>query len=97
MGDGDKRDKRKIILRGDGSTEINFDFDQWRGREGKGDRGSRGRAGGGSFLPLLPISNFIYEMVEMLGKNRMDAILGSPGQDVRGSRPGRFRDLAPFH
>ena len=49
MEDGDKRDKRKIILRGDGSTEINFDFDQWRRREGKGDRGSRGRAGGGRF------------------------------------------------
>ena len=55
MEDGDKRDKRKIILRGDGSTEINFDFDQWRRREGKGDRGSRGRAGGGGFLPELPI------------------------------------------
>ncbi len=53
MEDGDKRDKRKIILRGDGSTEINFDFDQWRRREGKGD--SRDRAGGGGFLPELPI------------------------------------------
>ena len=34
------------------SMEINFDFDQWRRREGKGDRG---RAGGGGFLPELPI------------------------------------------
>ncbi len=58
MEDGDKRDKRKVILRGmeaRKSMEINFDFDQWRRREGKGDRGSRGRAGGGGFLPELPI------------------------------------------
>ena len=38
-----------------------------------------------------------YEMVEIVGKNRMEAVLGSPGQDVRGSRPGRFRNLDPFH
>ncbi len=58
MEDGDKRDKRKVILRGmeaRKSMEINFDFDQWRRREGKGDRGSRGRAGGAGFLPELPI------------------------------------------
>lgn len=33
------------------SMEINFDFDQWRRREGKGDRG---RAGGGRFSAVAP-------------------------------------------
>lgn len=57
MEDGDKRDKRKVILRGmeaRKSMEINFDFDQWRRREGKGERGSRGRAGGGRFSAVAP-------------------------------------------
>lgn len=57
MEDGNKRDKRKVILRGmeaRKSMEINFDFDQWRRREGKGDRGSRGRAGGGRFSAVAP-------------------------------------------
>ena len=67
------------------------------GGKAKGTGAAGAGLAGDGFLPLLPISNFIYEMVEMLGKNRMDAILGSPGQDVRGSRPGRFRNLDPFH
>ena len=67
------------------------------GRKAKGTRAAASRAGGAGFLPLRTISNFTYEMVEIVGKNRMEAVLGSPGQDVRGSRPGRFRNLDPFH
>ena len=57
----------------------------------------KGLAGGGNFLLLRTISNFTYEMVEMVGGNRMEAVLGSAGQDVRRFRPGRFRDFASFH
>ena len=33
----------------------------------------KGLAGGGNFLLLRTISNFTYEMVEMVGGNRMEA------------------------
>ena len=76
---------------------------EWKAKEEGGGRfGSRGDGaqrgdGRGSYRLLRAISNFTYEMVEIVGKNRMEAVLGSPGQDVRGSRPGRFRNLDPFH
>ena len=86
MEDGDKRDKRKVILRGmeaRKSMEINFDFDQWRRREGKGDR---------SFQ-----SDFINEMEQDRGTGRA----GSHGHPVLGSLKSHPCDFSlafrPFH
>ena len=71
-----------------------------RRRRGKvwqqGDGAQRGDGRGGYWL-LRAISNFTYEMVEIVGENRKDAVLGSIGQDVRCSRPGRFDNFYPFH
>ena len=67
---------------------------------GEVKRGWGGRKGdwtGFGFLPLRTISNFTYEMVETVGKNRREAVLGSAGQDVRCFRPGQSYHLAPFH
>ncbi len=61
--------------------------------------GGTGRDGamGGAVTGLRAISNFTYEMVEIVEENRKDAVLGSIGQDVRCSRLGRFDNFYPFH
>ena len=76
---------------------------EWKDKEEGGGRfGSRGDGaqwgdGGGSYRLLRAISNFTYEMVEIVEENRKDAVLGSIGQDVRCSRLGRFDNFYPFH
>ncbi len=76
---------------------------EWKDKEEGGGRfGSRGDGarwgdGRGSYRLLRAISNFTYEMVEIVEENRKDAVLGSIGQDVRCSRPGRFDNFYPFH
>ncbi len=59
--------------------------------------GGTGGDGRGSYRLLRAISNFTYEMVEIVEENRKDAVLGSIGQDVRCSRLGRFDNFYPFH
>ncbi len=66
----------------------------WLGRRGDGAQWGDGR---GSYRLLRAISNFTYEMVEIVEENRKDAVLGSIGQDVRCSRLGRFDNFYPFH
>ena len=76
---------------------------EWKAKEEGGGRfGSRGDGaqrgdGRGSYRLLRAISNFTYEMVEIVEENRKDAVLGSIGQDVRCSRPGRLNIVYPFH
>ena len=74
---------------------------EWKAKEEGGGRfGSRGAQWGdgrGSYRLLRAISNFTYEMVEIVEENRKDAVLGSIGQDVRCSRLGRFDNFYPFH
>ncbi len=76
---------------------------EWKAKEEGGGRfGSRGDGaqwgdGRGSYRLLRAISNFTYEMVEIVEENRKDAVLGSIGQDVRCSRLGRFDNFYPFH
>ena len=59
--------------------------------------GGRGAAQGGAFPAVTYHHNFTYEMVDNLGKNRMEAVLGSAGQDVRRFRPVRLCIYNPFH
>ncbi len=55
-----------------------------------GRRGREGCGTGRAFPAVTYHHNFTYEMVDNLGKNRTEAVLGSAGQDVRRFRPVRF-------
>ncbi len=71
-----------------------------RWKEGCGGKDRTEREGAGRavvFLLLRTISHFTYEMNDNLGKNRMEAVLGSIGQDVRCFRPVRLRISYPCH
>ena len=69
MEDGDKRDKRKVILRGMEARKSILILISGAGGKAKGTGAAGAGLAGDGFLPLLPISNFIYEMVKNPGEN----------------------------